>query len=84
VNLVQNVGFGDDSTHFPEGTTPRSIPTQPLGPIVHPAQVMINQEADEYVFRTIFYVKKPSFGDKVLKRLRKLSKILCREKKVGN
>jgi len=79
VNLVQNVGFGDDSTHFHQGTTPLSIPTQPLGPFMHPAQVMIDQEADEYVFRTLFCPKKPSLGNKALQPLTKLWDFICKK-----
>jgi len=76
VNLVQNVGFGDDSTHFPEGTTPRSIPTQPLGPIVHPMQVMINQEADEYVFRNLFFRGSAVHGGKMIREAKKIWKFI--------
>lgn len=72
VNLVQNVGFGEGSTHFQNRSDPRSIPTQALGPNVHPEKILIDEEADEYVFRTLFCPQKSRLQGKVYRQLQKL------------
>lgn len=81
VNLVQNVGFGRDSTHFCDGTTPRSIPPRPLGLIVHPAEVNLNEEADAYVFRAIFSPEKATAKSSALQIFPKIKKLFCPWKK---
>lgn len=51
VNLVSNIGFGEDATH----TTPKNgadfeFPVQPLGDVEHPYEITYDKNADEWVF----------------------------------
>lgn len=51
VNLVSNIGFGDDSTHTSSADSEfAAMPTQSIGVISHPAKVYQNEEADLFVF----------------------------------
>jgi hypothetical protein len=51
VNLVSNIGFGPDSTHTVDQSSDFAcIPTQPLGTLSHPINVIQNIAADQYVF----------------------------------
>lgn len=52
-NLVQNIGFGPEATHtvHPEGLQYRFTPgsfARPPGDLVHPSEISVNEEADEY------------------------------------
>ena len=50
-NLVSNIGFGPNSTHFKEGTTSTiGIPTRELGESAHPSAIIRNREADRFYF----------------------------------
>jgi hypothetical protein len=52
VNLVTNIGFGEGATHTFEPVSRMSgIPTESLGPLVHPAAVAVDEEADNFEFR---------------------------------
>jgi hypothetical protein len=55
VNLVSNIGFGEDSTHTKQKDSLESnIPTKPLGKITHPDIIEINVDADIYDFEWTF------------------------------
>ena len=55
VNLVSNIGFGNNATHTTEENKIISnLKTQRLNKIVHPKFIEINQEADKYVFEWVF------------------------------
>jgi hypothetical protein len=54
VNLVQNIGFSEAATHTRDGKHTLSIATKPLPELRHPRGVVVDYEADAYVFRTIF------------------------------
>lgn len=51
VNLVSNIGFGEDATHTKKANNQESfIQTQSLGKIIHPKLIEINYDADKYDF----------------------------------
>jgi len=57
VNLVGNIGFGDDSTHTLDATDEfANVPTRELSfPLRHPAQVLCDQRRDRQRFREFFW-----------------------------
>lgn len=54
VNLVRNIGFGDDATHTESKEGSLSVPTRSLGSIRHAWEVVADKRADAYVFATVF------------------------------
>jgi hypothetical protein len=55
VNLVGNIGFGEDATHtIIKNSQESNIPTQSLGNIIHPKIIEINYDADKYDFEYTF------------------------------
>jgi len=54
VNLVRNIGFGDDATHTEGKGGALSVPTRSLGSIRHAVEVVADKRADAYVFATVF------------------------------
>ena len=62
VNLVSNIGFGDDATHTKSKKNKISkLPTNNLGKITHPKKVERNIEADVYTFNNVFKSRKLRF-----------------------
>lgn len=49
-NLVTNIGAGPDATHLKDGHSTIGVPTKTMEALVHPAQVIRNQEADRFMF----------------------------------
>jgi hypothetical protein len=63
VNLVTNIGFGVESTHTVNPSSYLSnIPTGVLGHIVHPTNVVVNEEADIFTFDNVFNSKPRSLS----------------------
>jgi hypothetical protein len=57
VNLVQNIGFGENATHTTSGAGLWSIPAMPLlGDMAHPASRAIARGADERLFKAVYAV----------------------------
>jgi len=55
VNLVSNIGFGEDGTHTVSKNNKFSnMPTMELSHIIHPKQVIIDIEADRFNFDNFF------------------------------
>lgn len=54
VNLIQNVGFDDDSTNTTDDDR-KLVMTSPLGEIIHPSQIVVHAEADDYFFYRYIY-----------------------------
>ena len=52
-NLITNIGFGNDATHT-KGEFDLSIPTQKITQIIHPKEVIINKEADRYLYKKLY------------------------------
>jgi len=55
VNLVQNIGYGYDSTHTRGSGRGWSFKTEKLGEIEHPKKIEVSNEADAYYFKTQHY-----------------------------
>jgi hypothetical protein len=79
VNLVSNIGFGDEATHT-KATNSRSanLPTAALGPIEHPPQVVASTAADRYVLDTVFGGAQQRFPKPMIRRIRRLPGALLR------
>jgi hypothetical protein len=55
VNLVSNIGFGEDATHTTATKSAQAeLPTQSLGRITHPKLVKRDDKADQWVFEYNF------------------------------
>ncbi len=54
VNLVTNIGFGADATHTVEPSASAELGTEPIGALVHPADVFHDIAADAYTFEHHF------------------------------
>jgi hypothetical protein len=55
VNLVSNIGFGEDATHTVSRNNKFSnMPTMELSNITHPKQVIVDIEADMFAFDNVF------------------------------
>lgn len=55
VNLVSNIGFGADSTHTSAtDSLLANLPTSPIGVLVNPSLLVIDQAADRYAFDFAF------------------------------
>jgi hypothetical protein len=62
VNLVSNIGFGENAVHTKNKFSKFSnIPTMELSNITHPKQVIIDIEADMFAFNNVFYGKYRGF-----------------------
>jgi hypothetical protein len=60
VNLVQNIGFGEDSTHTNQGGHFLSIPAQGMHfPLKHPSHLRVEQAFDRRVFERVFMPRPP-------------------------
>ncbi len=55
VNLVQNIGFGADSTHTAKAERDMDQKASPIdNPLVHPNRIEADDAADAYLFKTIY------------------------------
>lgn len=63
VNLVSNIGFGQDATHTISPTDKNSnLPVASIGDLIHPTKVVQCKVADEYTFNNTFggkYLRMP-------------------------
>lgn len=72
VNLVSNIGDGDEATHTTWGKDNLNlyIQTCNIYPINHPATIQRNRKADEYYFLK-FINPKSSIGDRLRRKIKK-------------
>jgi hypothetical protein len=56
-NLVSNIGFGPDATHYKDGNRLIGIPTRELSDCVLPTAIFQNREADRFTFKE--YIASP-------------------------
>jgi hypothetical protein len=55
LNLVSNIGFGSSATHTRwKWSSIAGMPTYDIGEIQHPESIITNEEADRYMFETVF------------------------------
>jgi len=49
-NLISNIGFGKDATHTHNVNHNANNPVYSIGKISHPSKIIVNKEADRYLF----------------------------------
>lgn len=55
VNLVSNIGYGEDATNLKKKNKTISVPTAPISfPLVHPKVLKYNQVADRYIEELVY------------------------------
>jgi len=67
-NLVTNIGFGADATHT-KGELGLSIPLKPLTRIIHPKEIVVDHEADRYLYQKVY---RTTVWSKIKYKLRQL------------
>ena len=72
LNLVSNIGFGNDATHTDKGAESyANLPTYALNVNLHPESRQVNSNADSYTFNK-WYVKR-SIARRVLDLIKKIT-----------
>lgn len=67
VNLVSNIGFGDDATHTAAANQFANLPVVPMQfPLVHPVAMLRNSAADRFTYRQCF---RPPFWKRIRGRI---------------
>ncbi len=54
MNLISNIGFGNDATHTTGSSPLSNIPTKDIGIIKHPKKMGVDQIADRYTSKFIY------------------------------
>lgn len=54
VNLVTNIGFGEDATHTKKSNGKDETRSGGIDKVTHPKEALLDQEADEYAYDTLF------------------------------
>ena len=55
MNLVTNIGFGEDSTHTSSSNSPlANLPAAEFDVLQHPNCIELNEDADDHVFEYVF------------------------------
>ena len=83
INLVSNIGFGNDATHtISESSKLSKIKVDSLGKIKHPKNIERNIEADTFTFNYVFEGKNLRFPMRwVMIPIRLLNYILSLKKR---
>ena len=80
VNLVSNIGFDADGTHTKSKNHPAAgLSINALDSIVHPAQVVIDRNADRYDFDNHFFGKHLRFPHSIFFMIRKSASFILRK-----
>lgn len=59
-NLISNIGFGEAATHTTDAmSTLANLPTETIGTLIHPTQVVANDAADQHSWENIFCPPQP-------------------------
>lgn len=73
VNLISNVGFGDDATHTVEKMVVSDLRTGELEfPLKHPEKIEVNKAADNFTFRLVHMDHSATPAKAASKRLRNM------------
>jgi len=70
-NLITNVGFGQDATHSKKDVG-LSVPSKTIGTIIHPKFIIVDMEADHYLYNKVY---KTSFLKKITHKIKAILKI---------
>lgn len=74
VNLISNIGFGNQGTHALDNTNPLSeLPISSIGEITHPSTIQFEDEADRY---TLEEFPVPSIWSRIIAKIIRTSKKL--------
>lgn len=77
VNLVTNIGFGNDATHTTHADSPlANIPVQSMNAIIHPHKMSIDRAADAFTCKKIFGMAPPPPKVPALERVHAYIKIV--------
>lgn len=78
VNLVSNIGFGEDATHTRSTDSKLAdLTARPLGALTHPQSVEQNVTADAYIFYNVFGGRQVSWPKRLLLHPRRLAAALA-------
>ncbi len=70
VNLVSNIGFGEDATHTVASTGVINLPVEEMDfPLRHPPFMSRNREADQFNFTHVFAGQRPGLYPRLRRRL---------------
>jgi len=70
VNLISNIGFGDQATHsFDKKDLLSRMDTYSIGELIHPDSLQFNDEADEITIQKVFPI--PSFRSRAINKIKK-------------
>ena len=67
VNLITNIGFGEDATHTTKYSPLSNIPNEFIKLIKHPHNIKVNRKADKYSSKVVFKI--PEYQNGIFKRL---------------
>lgn len=82
VNLVRNIGFGPNASNTCDGSDWRALnPVADLYPIKHPANILIDTEADRYVLDHVFGGKRLRFPKSLYYSARRIAGFCYRKLK---
>ena len=68
LNLVENIGFGNDATHIQENNS-RQLRAHPLRRLAFPRKIVRHTAADRHTFRTVF-LQQAAFPQSLINRAR--------------
>lgn len=72
VNLVSNIGFGNNSTHTKEMRWFADMPRHAMSfPLAHPKNISIDRSADAYTFRELFDIDRKIYH-RILRPIKKM------------
>jgi hypothetical protein len=76
VNLISNIGFGEDATHTVENSPLANLPVQAVEfPLIHPPFLLRNYEADRFTNKILFTdIKNMGLNKRMLAKIRNLTK----------
>ncbi len=80
-NLISNIGAGPDATHYKETDHRLGLPTSELGPLIHPAEMALDREADRYAFEEHIRNKPAQKNQRWLRNVRNWLALRTRLKK---
>lgn len=79
VNLVSNIGFGEDALHTTDINSPlANMPLEPLEKITHPSNIIQDLSADKYTFDHVFGGRYLRFPQNIIRLPRRIAGALYR------
>lgn len=69
VNLISNIGHNERATHTNKASSKSNRKTEPIGEIVHPREVEINDEADRYTEKMFLHSETANNLKRILRKI---------------